>query len=52
MPVIDAFLAGEEFDLKAAVRALVDHGNGELVEVRDHRDHVRVWVDRVAEAGE
>lgn len=50
--VVDAFLAGERFDLRAAVQALVDRGSGELVEVRDHEDRVRVWVDRVAEAGE
>lgn len=50
--VVDAFLAGEEFDFRAAVRAMVEHGTGEFVEVRDDEDHVRVWVDRQAEAGE
>lgn len=50
--VVDAFLAGDEFDFQAAVRALVDHGGGDFVEVRDDEDHVRVWVDGAAEAGE
>ena len=50
--VVDAFLGGDELDLRAAVRALVDQGDGEFVEVRDDEDHVRVWVDRRSEAGE
>lgn len=50
--VVDAFLGGDELDLRAAVQALVDHGGGDFVEVRDDEDHVRVWVDRRAEAGE
>lgn len=50
--VVDAFLGGQDFDLQAALRALVEHGRGDIVEVRDAEDHVRVWVDDVAEAGE
>lgn len=49
LEVVDAFLAGEEVDFTAAVQALVDHGQGQFVEVRDDEDHVRVWVDEVAE---
>ena len=49
LEVVDAFLAGEEVDFTAAVQALVDHGQGQFVEVRDDEDHVRVWVDALAE---
>lgn len=50
--VVDALLGGdgEQLDLSAALAALVDEGEGELVTVNDDRDRVRVWVDRVAEA--
>jgi hypothetical protein len=48
--VVDALLAGEELDLEGAVRALVTHGAGEFVTVRDREDRVRVWVDDVPEA--
>jgi len=37
-------------DFTAAIQALVEHGQGEFVEIRDDEDHVRVWVDEVAEA--
>ncbi len=50
LEVVDAFLSGEEVDFRAAVQALVDHGQGQFVEVRDDDDSVRVWVDDVAEA--
>ncbi len=51
--VVDALLSGEgeELDLEAAIDALVAQGEGDLVTVRDRDDQVRVWVDRVAEAG-
>ena len=50
--VVDALLSGEgeELDLVAAMEALVDEGEGQLVEVTGDGDRVRVWVDRVAEA--
>ncbi len=50
--VVDALLSGEgtEMNLHAAVEALVAHGEGQLVTVTDDEDHVRVWVDRSAEA--
>jgi hypothetical protein len=48
--VVDALLAGEEIDVEAAVRALVDHGAGDFVTVRDESDTVRVWVDDIPEA--
>ncbi len=50
--VVDALLSGEgeELNLEAAMAALVEHGEGRLVEVRDRSDHVRVWVDRTAAA--
>jgi hypothetical protein len=48
--VVDALLAGEEIDVEAAVRALVDQGAGEFVTVRDENDTVRVWVDDIPEA--
>ncbi len=50
--VIDALLSGEgdELDIRAALQALVDAGEGELVTVSGGNDRVRVWVDRFAEA--
>lgn len=48
--VVDALLSGEEIDVEAAVRALVAHGEGEFVTVRDRDDTVRVWVDSTPEA--
>lgn len=49
--VVDALLSGEgeELDLMAAVRALADHGAGELVTVTDDATQVRVWIDGLAE---
>ena len=50
--VVDALLSGEgdELDLTAAMEALVDEGEGQLVTVTGDNENVRVWVDRVAEA--
>ena len=48
--VVDALLAGDEIDLEAAVRALVEHGEGDFVTVSERDDSVRVWVDDVPEA--
>lgn len=50
--VVDALLSGEgeELDLLAAMEALVDEGEGQLVQVTGKNENVRVWVDRVAEA--
>lgn len=52
LTVVDALLSsdGEEMNFQAAIAALVDHGEGELVTVSDNQDRVRVWVDRIAEA--
>ena len=50
--VVDALLSGEgdELNLVAAMEALVDEGEGQLVQVTGDNENVRVWVDRVAEA--
>ena len=50
--VVDALLSGEgdELNLVAALEALVDEGEGQLVQVTGDNENVRVWVDRVAEA--
>jgi len=48
MDVLDALLAGEgdDIDIAAAVRALGEHGDGNLVEVHDSDGtQVRVWID-------
>lgn len=47
LTVVDALLSGdgEEIDLSAALRALSDHGDGELVTVNDEESQVRIWVD-------
>ena len=52
MTVVDALLSGEENELNitAAIEALVEEGEGELVTVTGEDEKVRVWVDRVAEA--
>ncbi len=52
LAVVDALLSGEgnQLDIRAAFAALAAHGQGELVTVSDHRAHVRVWIDSVAEA--
>lgn len=52
MAVIDALLSSEEegtLDLQAAMQALVEHGEGELVAVTGGDEEVRVWVDGNAE---
>jgi hypothetical protein len=50
--VVDALLAGEgeELDLMGAMEALVEAGEGQLVQVTGDNESVRVWVDRIAEA--
>jgi len=50
--VVDALLSGDgdELNLVAAMEALVDEGEGQLVQVTGDNESVRVWVDRVAEA--
>lgn len=47
--VLDALFSSgdEEIDLVAAIRALADHGDGEIVRVEDGDTQVRVWVDGV-----
>jgi hypothetical protein len=47
--VVDALLSGEgdELNLVAALRALGDHGEGELVSVKSDDSHVRIWVDAI-----
>ncbi len=47
LAVIDALFSGENgrLDLAAAVRALAEHGDGDMVTVRDDETTVRVWVD-------
>ena len=47
MTVVEALVAGEgkELDLAAAVRALGQHGDLELVTVKDKGETVRIWVD-------
>ena len=50
--VVDALLSGDEDELniEAAINALVQEGEGELVTVTSDDDNVRVWVDSIAEA--
>jgi len=45
--VVDALFAGDEdqIDLAGAIRALAEHGDGEMVTVTDGETRVRVWVD-------
>ena len=52
LAVVDALLSGEgdELNLEAAIHALVDQGQGELVTVRGEDETVRVWVDDLAES--
>ena len=40
---------GDELNFGAAVTALVESGEGEIVAVTDDDANVRVWVDSVAE---
>lgn len=50
--VVDALLSGdgESLDVRAAIAALAEHGEGELVTVSEDDETVRVWVDRIPEA--
>jgi hypothetical protein len=50
--VVDALLSGDEdeLDIEAAMHALVQEGEGELVTVTSDNDNVRIWVDSIAEA--
>jgi hypothetical protein len=50
--VVDALLSGDEDELniEAAIHALAQEGEGELVTVTSDDDNVRVWVDSIAEA--
>jgi len=52
LTVVDALLSGEgdELNLEAAIRALVEEGEGELVTISGDDETVRVWVDDIAEA--
>ena len=47
LEVVDALFSGPNntLDLAAAVRALADYGDGDLVTVRDRDSVVRIWVD-------
>ena len=47
--VLDALFSGaeDEIDLAAAIRALAEYGDGDMVTVREGDTHVRVWVDDV-----
>ena len=50
--VLDAMFQGtneHELDLVAAVRALAQYGDGDIVTVDDGETRVRVWVDDVNE---
>jgi len=49
--VIDAlFSGGDRLDFAAAVRALADHSEGDMVTVRDRGTSVRVWIDEFNES--
>ena len=47
LPVVDALLSGpdDELNFVAAVRALKESGDGELVAVTDRSTVVRIWID-------
>jgi hypothetical protein len=49
--VMDALLSGtgDELDLVAAVRALGEHGDGEIIRVVGDDEDVRIWVDSTHE---
>jgi hypothetical protein len=51
-PVIEALISGtgDELNLEAALEALAQHGEGELMTVDDDHDTVRMWVDHSAES--
>jgi hypothetical protein len=44
---VDALLSGptDELDLAAGIRALQQHGDAELVRVKEKDQTVRIWVD-------
>jgi hypothetical protein len=50
--VVDALLSGsgESLDIRAAITALAEHGEGELVTVNGDNEQVRVWIDGSAES--
>ena len=52
LAVVDALLSGEgdSLDIRAAIEALAEHGEGELVAVSERDEQVRVWIDRTAES--
>lgn len=52
LTVMDALLSGgeNELDVEAAVAALAQQGEGELVTVTGRDESVRIWVDQIAEA--
>jgi hypothetical protein len=45
--VVDALLSAPDgkLNLAAAIKALGEHGHGDLVTVRDRESHVRIWID-------
>ena len=47
LAVVDALFSGDadELDLMAALEALGDYGQGDLVQVRDGDTTIRIWVD-------
>lgn len=49
--VLDALFSGpdNQLDIAAAVRALADYGDGDMVTVHEGDTHVRVWVDNLNE---
>ncbi len=49
LPVVDALFSGGDnrLDFAAAIQALADYGEGDMITVRDQDATVRVWVDGV-----
>ena len=47
LAIVDALMSGEgdRLNFTAAVKALKDRGEGELVAVKDHTSSVRIWID-------
>lgn len=47
MAVVDALLSGPDktLNFEAALHALAEHGDGNLVSVRDGSETVRIWID-------
>jgi hypothetical protein len=50
LDLIEAMLTNEEdeIDLAALIRALRDHGEGDLVTVESEDEQIRIWVDKQA----